>query len=287
MISIQHFFDIGTSTLTYVVWDSLTNDGIVIDPVWNYEAATATLSTESIEQVSAFLKKSQINIHWILETHAHADHISGAQVLKNKYPNAKIAMGERITELQKAFKPHFDLQDLNTEGGQFDRLFKNNEIFQAGSIKIKVLFTPGHTPACCSYVIEDAVFTGDCLLMPDSGTGRCDFPGGSADTLFTSISEILFNLPETTRVFVGHDYQPQNRDLKFQCQMSEEKRGNIHLNNNTSRADYIRFRVERDSSLKTPRLLLPSIQLNIAAGKLPNPRPDGKHYLIIPLLLKT
>jgi glyoxylase-like metal-dependent hydrolase (beta-lactamase superfamily II) len=222
-----------------------------------------------------------------LESHAHADHISGAQPLKKLFPSAKTGIGEKITEVQKTFQAVFALKDLKTDGSQFDTLWKDREVFEAGSLKIQVLFTPGHTPSCASYLIGDNIFTGDALFMPDSGTGRCDFPKGSADQLFTSISEVLYSLPESTKVFVGHDYQPNGRKLKYQSTIAEEKVSNIHIKAQTTRSEYVSFRTQRDSTLSAPRLLLPSIQVNIDGGRVPPPRENGKSYLKIPISIKS
>lgn len=286
MMHLQHFFDAETSTLTYVLWHEQTLDGIVIDPVWNYEQASSTLSSKSVNQLSSFLKEKKINLHWILESHAHADHVSGAQLLKQQFPKAKTAIGERITEVQKVFKDIFDLPNLKTDGSQFDYLFKDEEIVKAGSLEFKVLFTPGHTPACCCYLFEGIVFTGDALFMPDTGTGRCDFPKGSADTLYTSITSKLYSLPENTKVFTGHDYQAGGRELKFQSTIGEEKENNIQIKAKTSREEYVSFRTQRDATLTAPKLLLPSIQINADGGNLPTPHANGKSYLSIPISIK-
>lgn len=286
MIQIQHFFDTETWTLTYAVWDPSTRDGIVIDPVWNYDPASSTLSSKSVEQLTAFLKDNGIKLNWIIETHAHADHVSGAQLLKHTFPQAKTGMGERITEVQKVFQPIFDLKDLKTDGSQFDRLFKDNEVVSAGSFQFKVFFTPGHTPACCSFLIEDAVFTGDALFMPDTGTGRCDFPQGSADTLYSSISERLYTLPDKTRVFTGHDYQAGGREVQYESTIAAEKASNIHIKGKTAREEYVTFRTNRDKTLSAPKLLLPSIQVNIDGGRFPQARSNGKSYLNIPISIK-
>lgn len=287
MISIQHFFDPETFTITYIVWDGTTRDGIVIDPVWNYDQASSTLTSKSVDTVMSFLKEKSIKVHWILETHAHADHISGAQLLKKYFPQAKTGVGERITDVQKVFKPIFNLQSLKTDGSQFDKLFKENEIGHAGSISFKVLFTPGHTPACASYVIEDAVFTGDALFMPDVGTGRCDFPQGSADTLYSSVSEKLYTLPEKTRVFTGHDYPNGGREVKYESTIAEEKATNIHIKEKTTREEYVSFRTNRDKTLSAPKLLLPSIQVNIDGGRFPEAHSNGKSYLSIPITIRA
>jgi len=287
MISIQHFFDPETFTLTYIVWDGTTRDGIVIDPVWNYDQASSTLTSKSVDTVMSFLKEKSIKVHWILETHAHADHISGAQLLKKYFPQAKTGIAEGITEVQKVFQPIFNLKSLKTDGSQFDKLFKENEIGHAGSFSFKVLFTPGHTPACASYLIEDAVFSGDALFMPDVGTGRCDFPQGSADTLYTSVSEKLYTLPEKTRVFTGHDYPNGGREVKYESTIAEEKATNIHIKGKTTREEYVSFRTNRDKTLSAPKLLLPSIQVNIDGGRFPESQSNGKSYLSIPISIKA
>lgn len=282
-LQIKHFFDSITSTLTYVVYDQDTQDAVVIDPVWDYDPASGKLSTKSMDPVVAFVKEMNLRPHYVMETHAHADHLSSSQLFKNFFPDIKVAIGERITEVQKVFKKVFNLNDLNTTGSDFDILLKEGEVLQAGSLKIKTLFTPGHTPACASYLIEDAIFTGDALFMPDSGTGRCDFPAGSAENLYDSVTGKIYSLPANTRIFVGHDYQPNGRELMYQTTVDEEKNKNIQLKGHTSKEDFIKFRQERDATLAAPKLLLPSIQVNIRAGQLPAAEENGMRYLKLPL----
>ncbi|WP_374079034.1 MBL fold metallo-hydrolase [Bdellovibrio bacteriovorus] len=282
-LQIQHFFDPGTSTLTYVVHDPKTLDAVVIDPVWDYDAASGKLSTKAMDPVIAYLKENKLNPHYVMETHAHADHLSSSQLFKNFFPNIKVAIGERITEVQKTFKTVFNLSDINTEGREFDILLKENDILEAGSLKFKTLFTPGHTPACASYLIEDALFTGDAIFMPDSGTGRCDFPQGSAEALYSSVTGKIYSLPENTRIFVGHDYQPDGRELRFQTSVKEQKEKNIQLSSRVSKEEFIRFRKDRDATLSAPKLLYPSLQVNIRAGRLPAPENNGVSYLKLPL----
>ncbi|AHZ86508.1 MBL fold metallo-hydrolase [Bdellovibrio bacteriovorus] len=282
-LQIQHFFDSVTSTLTYVVYDQDTRDAVVIDPVWDYDPASGKLSTKSMDPVVAFVKEMKLHPHYVMETHAHADHLSSSQLFKNFFPDIKVAIGERITEVQKVFKKVFNMNDLNTSGSDFDILLKEGEVLQAGSLKIKTLFTPGHTPACASYLIEDAIFTGDALFMPDSGTGRCDFPAGSAENLYDSVTGKIYSLPENTRIFVGHDYQPNGRALMYQTTVNEEKNQNIQLKGHTSKEDFVKFRQERDATLAAPKLLLPSIQVNIRAGQLPAAEENGTRYLKLPL----
>lgn len=283
-IEIKHFFDQATSTLTYVVHDPKTLDAIIIDPVWDYDPAASRLSTKSMEQVVAYIQEKKLNPHYVMETHAHADHLSSSQLFKNIFPHIKVVIGERITEVQKVFKPVFNMpKDFNTFGADFDILLKEGSVLEAGSLKIKTLFTPGHTPACASYLIEDALFTGDAIFMPDSGTGRCDFPAGSAESLYDSVHNKIYNLPDSTRIFVGHDYQPNGRELKFETSVAEQKEKNIQLKAHTSKEEFVEFRTKRDATLSAPKLLLPSIQINIRAGHLPPPEENGMSYLKLPL----
>lgn len=284
MTRVETFYDEATFTLTYVVYDSSSKDAVIIDPVLNYDPAGSVTSTESADTVITFIEKNALNVHYLLETHAHADHLSGSPYLKEKWPAAKIAIDQRITKVQEVFKGVFNLpQNFSTNGSQFDQLLTANETYQAGSIAFKVLPTPGHTPACSSFLIEDMVFTGDALFMPDFGTGRCDFPAGDADVLYDSITNVLYQLPDDTKVFVGHDYQPGGRDLKYETTIGESKEANVHLRTNTRREDFVEFRRNRDKGLAAPKLLLPSVQVNINAGRLPEPEENGVSYLKIPV----
>lgn len=285
--SIEPFFDKTTSTMTYVVYDSASKDALIIDPVLDFDQARSVCTMDSIKNVVAFVENLHLKIHFILETHAHADHLSGArQLVTHYFPDAKIAIGERITVVQTTFKKIFNLPETFDTGGRvFSRLFKDNEKITAGTIHFKVLYTPGHTPACVSYMIGDAVFTGDALFMPDSGTGRCDFPDGDAKSLYHSISDRLYRLPDATHVFVGHDYQPGQRALAYRTTIAESKSLNIQLKANTPEAEYIAFRTQRDATLSAPKLLFPSIQVNIAAGALPIAESNGHSYLKLPITL--
>ena len=284
MKQIKEFFDKNTWTVTYVVWDPKTNDAIIIDPVMDYDPASSKTSEDSAKSVIEFLRAKKLKPHFILETHAHADHLSGSQIIKREFPSAMIAIGEKITKVQEVFKGVFGLaESFQTNGTQFDRLLKDGEEFLAGSIAVKTIFTPGHTPACASYYIDGNVFVGDALFMPDYGTGRCDFPAGSAVELYHSVHGRLYELPEDTKVYTGHDYMPNGRPLKFMATIAEEKKENIQLKANTSLEEFVRFRTERDRTLAAPKLLLPSVQVNIDAGHLPEPEANGKRYLRIPI----
>lgn len=285
---IKEFFDKATFTLTYVVWDEATRDAIVIDPVLDYDPASSTTTEESVRQVAAFLEAERLKLLYILETHAHADHLSGSQVLKSLYPQAVVAIGARITEVQKVFKPIFDLpESFPTNGSQFDRLLNDREKLSVGSLTVEVHYTPGHTPACSSYLIGDALFTGDALAMPDSGVGRCDFPAGSAETLYQSVTKRIYSLPDSTRVFTGHDYLTGGREMRFESTIGEQKRSNIHINGTTSQEAFVKFRTDRDRTLSAPRLLLPSVQVNIDAGHMPPAHANSRRYLSIPITKKS
>lgn len=284
MIQIKEFFDKNTWTLTYVVWDEATRDAIVIDPVMDYDPASSKTSDESAKNIIQFLQAQTLKVHFILETHAHADHLSGSQIIKQQFPTAMIGIGENITRVQEIFKQTFGLpEDFKTDGSQFDRLLKDGEEFSAGSIPIKTLFTPGHTPACASYFIDGNVFVGDALFMPDYGTGRCDFPGGSSRELYKSVHDRIYQLQAETKVYTGHDYLPNGRTLRFMATIAEQKQQNIQLKAETSLEEFVRFRDERDQHLSAPKLLLPSVQVNIDAGHLPAPEKNGKRYLRIPI----
>lgn len=282
-MKIETFFDPTTFTLTYVVFDPQTRDAVVIDPVLDYDVLASRTSTESLARVESFIDANALTVHYVLETHAHADHLSGSQHLKERF-HARVAIGAAIRDVQKVFAGVFDLgSDFATDGSQFDRLLADGESLEAGALRIRVIATPGHTPACVTYAIEDAVFTGDALFIEDYGTGRCDFPSGSADALYTSVHERLYSLPDATRVFVGHDYQPLGRALRFETTIGASKEANIQLRAGTSRQDFVKRRNERDARLTPPRLLFPSVQVNIDAGRLPKPHANGRRYLVIPI----
>lgn len=284
-MEIKAFYDDATYTLTYVVWDEATRDAVVIDPVLNYDPLGSQTSTGSVDEVSGFLRQHELNLRGIVETHAHADHLSGSQMLKHRF-GAPVAIGDTITKVQETFKGIFQLgDDFPTDGSQFDKLIADGEHWQLGSITVEAIATPGHTPACMTYKIGDAIFTGDALFMHDYGTGRTDFPKGSARDLYRSVHERLYALPDDTRVFVGHDYQPGQRELRYETTIGKSKRCNPQLRAETTEAEFVNFRRTRDSELAAPRLLFQSVQVNVNAGHLPKAQSNGVRYLNVPLNL--
>ena len=282
-MKIRALFDKRTSTLTYVVWDPASRDAVIIDPVLDYDPAASVTWNESVEVAVKFMNEQKLRLHYVLETHAHADHLSGSQALKQACPDVKVAIGQRIVLVQQMFKGIFGFaEDFPTDGRQFDVLLQEDKILQAGSLTVGMKYTPGHTPACTTLSIGDALFTGDALFMPDSGSGRCDFPGGSADDLYDSVTRKIYTEPESKRIFVGHDYQPGGRELRYETTVGEQKRHNIALNGATSREDFVAFRQKRDAQLAAPKLLFQSVQVNVDAGRLP-PAEGEIRYLKIPL----
>ncbi|MEK9726789.1 MAG: MBL fold metallo-hydrolase [Candidatus Margulisiibacteriota bacterium] len=287
-MNVKAYFDDDTSTLSYVVFDNNSKDAVVIDPVLDYDPASSKYDLKSVNQLIDFVNENKLNVHYILETHAHADHLSGSQFLKPLIGNPKVAIGANIRKVQNTFKTIFNFKDFNENGIQFDELLEDNSVIHAGQLKIEVLFTPGHTPACSSYYINnEAVFTGDALFMHDYGTGRCDFPGGSSEDLYESVTNRLYTLPDTTKVYVGHDYRPEGREVLYESSIGLEKEKNPQLSKNTSKEAFVQFRDARDATLKSPRLLLQSLQVNIDAGHLPRPEDNGESYLKVPLRPKN
>lgn len=283
-MEVKHLFDEQTFTLTYIVYDAISKDAAIIDPVLDFDPASGTVSTSSLDKLVKEIDQLGLDVKMILETHAHADHLSSSQHLKQKYPKAVLAIGEHIRLVQKTFAAVFNLgEEFKTDGSQFDRLLRDGETVKAGSLQFKVIFTPGHTPACSSFLFDGAVFTGDALFMPDFGTGRCDFPAGSAEELYKSIHDKLYSLGDETEVYVGHDYMPNGRDLAFKSTIKEEKESNIHLKQETKMNEFVEMRTSRDKTLNAPRLLFPSVQVNINAGALPSRENNGKVYLKIPI----
>ncbi len=268
-MQIKEFHDAEkTGTLSYIVYDEQTLDSVVIDPVLNYDLGSNQISSESFELLVNFIKEHNLNVHYILETHVHADHLSSSQKLKVKFPNAKTAINKNISLVQKTFKKELNLNDnFNTEGQQFDLLLNEGQILKAGSLSIEVLFTPGHTPACSSFLIEKNIFSGDAIFMPDLGTGRCDFPGGSAEQLYNSISNKIYNYPDDYTIYPGHDYPPEGRGLHFKALVGKQKTQNIHLKSDTTKENFIEFRTNRDKTLNPPKFIEPSLKVNLNGGK--------------------
>ena len=256
-MKIETLYDSATSTLTYVVWDEATGDAVVIDPVLDFDPLAVQVASDSVDRIVEVVQREGLTVHWVLETHAHADHISGSQVLRERL-GAKVAIGERITTVQEVFGGLFNRPDVVDGAGAFDRLLTDGEVLEAGSLAVHTRATPGHTPACVTFHIGDALFTGDTLFMPDFGTGRCDFPSGSAEQLYDSVMR-LYALPDDTRVFVGHDYQPAGRPLAWETTIGDSKASNVQLSGETSKADFVAFRTARDATLRPPRLLFQSI----------------------------
>ncbi|HEY3645622.1 MAG TPA: MBL fold metallo-hydrolase [Gammaproteobacteria bacterium] len=281
-LEITAFFHAPSSTYSYVVADTAAKRALVIDPVLDYDAASGRSGSASAQKIVEHLKGRGYGVDWILETHAHADHLSAAQFLKEQL-GGKVAIGEGIREVQAGFKKLYNLgKDFRTDGSQFDHLFKDGESFRLGDIPVRVLAMGGHTSDGVAYLVEDAVFTGDSLFMPDSGSARCDFPGGDAGLLYDSVRRLL-DLPEATRLFMCHDYAPGGREHRNQTTVEEQRRANIHVKDGVSREDFIKLRQGRDATLPVPALLLPAIQVNIRAGNFPEPEADGAVYLKIPV----
>lgn len=281
-MNIDAFFDKATWTLTYLVWDPQTRDALVIDPVLDFDPLAVSVAHRSIDELMDKIKANDLQVKLIVDTHAHADHLSGSLWLKQEL-GAPIGIGKEITAVQAVFRDIFNLGDeLSADGSQWDVLLSDGQPVQAGSLTLTPLHSPGHTPACYCYQIGDAVFTGDVLFMPDFGTGRCDFPGGSAEQLYDSIQRI-YALPDATRLFVGHDYQPGGRPLRYETTVGESKASNVHLPANRSKDDFVAFRTQRDATLNPPKLIFQSLQVNARAGELPPPDDNGRRYLRMPM----
>ncbi len=284
--SIRAFFDEATNTVSYLIADPATRRAAVIDPVLDYDPKSGTVDVRSVETILTAAAAEKLSIDWTLETHAHADHLSGSPYIKAK-TGARIAIGEHIKDVQRIFRPVFNATDLATDGSDFDRLFADGEHFKIGNLDVQVLYTPGHTPACISYKVGDAVFVGDTLFMPDYGTARADFPGGDAHKLYRSIQRLLA-LPPQTRLFMCHDYKAPGRDhYAWETTVAEERRANVHVGHGASEDAFVEMRNARDATLAAPTLLLPSIQVNIRAGRFPVAEQNGVHYLQIPVKTKT
>jgi len=282
-IEIKAFFDQATYTVTYVVSDKSSKECVVIDSVLDFDAASGNTNTQSADQVIEYIRANQLVTNWILESHAHADHLSAAPYLKNIL-GGKIAIGFHIKDVQSIFKNVFNLEkEFCIDGSQFDQLLQDGDNLSIGNTKIEVIHTPGHTPACLSYKIEDSLFVGDTLFMPDFGTARTDFPGGDAATLFQSIQKLL-SFPDNTKIFVGHDYKAPGRNIyAWESSVAQQKEQNIHIKNNTSEEQFVEYRTTRDATLGMPSLILPAVQINIRAGEMPPKEDNGVSYLKLPL----
>ncbi|MEE4161767.1 MAG: MBL fold metallo-hydrolase [Woeseiaceae bacterium] len=280
--TIKAFFDENTNTVTYVVSDPETASAAIIDPVLDYDAASGRTDTRSADAVVDYVKAQALSVEWILETHVHADHLSGAHYLKEQV-GGRTGIGRDVAAVQDTFRKIFNIERLAADGSQFDRLFADDDTFSIGQLEGRALHTPGHTPACMTYVIGDAAFVGDTLFMPDFGTARCDFPGGSARTLYRSIQRIL-SLPDDTRLFMCHDYKAPGRDeYRWETTVAEQRENNVHVHAGVTEDEFVEFREGRDAKLNMPALILPSLQANIRAGDLPDPEANGIRYFKVPI----
>lgn len=280
---VNGFFDNNTNTISYVVKDPQSQKCAIIDSVLDFEFSSGATATKTADELIAYVTSEGLETQWILETHVHADHLSAAPYLQEKL-GGKIAIGAEITTVQETFGKIFNEgSEFQRDGSQFDRLLSDNDTLQIGQMRCDVLHTPGHTPACMTYVVGDCAFVGDTLFMPDFGTARADFPGGSAENLFDSIQRILA-LPEETRIFVGHDYRaPGREEFAWETTVAAEKASNVHVGAGAKKSDFVKTRTARDEQLATPRLILPSLQINMRAGHMPAPENNGKSYLKLPL----
>ena len=281
-MTVQHFFDPATSTFSYVVSDSATSRCAIIDPVLDFDYASGTLSTDSADRLIAYVRENGLAVDCILETHIHADHLSSSPYIKAEL-GGDIAIGAEITTIQNTFGDIFNEDEgFRRDGSQFDRIIDDGDTFMIGGLQAEAYHVPGHTPACMAYRIEDALFVGDTLFMPDAGTARCDFPGGDAKALFASCQRLL-SLPADTKIYVCHDYQPGGRDLAFMATVGEHRDGNIHVGQGISEADFVAMRESRDATLAMPTLILPSLQVNMRAGHLPPLDRSGRLFLKVPI----
>ena len=280
---VKAFFDEATFTISYVVTDPETKTCAVIDSLLDFDQASGRTNTKSADELIAWVKAEGLTCEWIIDTHVHADHLTAAPYIKSQLGGVT-AIGDQISVVQKVFKAIFNEgQKFHTDGSQFDHLFADGETYKVGNIEAKAIHTPGHTPACMSHLIGDALFVGDTIFMPDFGTARCDFPGGDAGTLYESVQK-LFALPDETRMFLCHDYKAPGRDFyHWESTVGEEKAKNIHVREGTSKEEFIKMRTERDATLAMPKLILPSVQINMRAGNLPEPEDNGQRYMKLPI----
>ena len=281
---VHGIFDPATWTVTYVVYEKVSSACAIIDSVLDYDPKSGRTQTTSADKVIAFVKEKNLKVEWILETHAHADHVTAAPYLKEKLGGVT-AIGDHIQQVQKVFQGVFNLESsFKTDGSQFGHLLKEDEEFKIGELTAKTLLVPGHTPACVAYQIGDAVFVGDTIFMPDVGTARCDFPGGDAKVLYQSVRKLL-SLPNETRLFMCHDYPPTDRAINFETTVAEQREKNIHVHDGVTEAEFVAMRSKRDATLEMPVLILPSVQVNIRAGEMPPKEANGVAYLKIPMNL--
>jgi glyoxylase-like metal-dependent hydrolase (beta-lactamase superfamily II) len=281
--NITAFFDYATNTISYVVRDPNGSACAIIDSVLDFDFASGRTDTQSADKLINFVTENKLDVQWLLESHVHADHLSAAPYIQMKV-GGKIGIGSRITDVQETFGKIFNEgTEFQRDGSQFDKLFVEGDTFHIGQLRGDVLHTPGHTPACLTYVVEDAAFVGDTLFMPDFGTARCDFPGGSSERLFSSIQKIL-ELPDDTRIFVGHDYKAPGRDkYAWETTVGEQKKKNIHIKSGKSKDDFVKLRDERDAKLAMPKLIVPSLQVNMRAGNMPEPDEQGDVFIKVPI----
>ena len=280
---ITSFFDEATNTISYIVCDPNGSSCAIIDSVLDFDFASGRTDTRSADKLINFVKENKLDVQWLLESHVHADHLSAAPYIQMEV-GGKIGIGSHITDVQETFGKIFNEgTEFQRDGSQFDKLFVEGDTFHIGQLRGDVLQTPGHTPACITYVIGDAAFVGDTLFMPDFGTARCDFPGGSSENLFSSIQKIL-SLPDATRIFVGHDYKAPGREhYAWETTVGEQKKKNIHIKSGKSKEDFVKLRDERDAKLAMPKLIVPSLQINMRAGNMPEPDEQGDVFLKVPI----
>lgn len=276
------FFDKDTNTISYVVKDPASASCAIIDPVMDIDYAAGRITYHSADKMIEFVRANGLKVEWLIETHAHADHLSGGPYIQEKL-GGKLAIGEQITVVQDVFGKVFNEgTEFRRDGSQFDRLFKDGDTYQIGGMRAFVMHTPGHTPACMTHVIGDAAFVGDTLFMPDGGTARADFPGGDARMLYRSIKRVL-DLPGEMRLFMCHDYGPNGREIRWETTVADEREHNIHVRDGVSEDDFVKVRETRDKTLSMPKLIVPSLQVNIRGGRLPEPDQSGKRYLKVPV----
>jgi glyoxylase-like metal-dependent hydrolase (beta-lactamase superfamily II) len=279
---VKAFFDEATNTVSYIVKDPQSNACAIIDSVMDIDYAAGRISYDSANAIIRYVEDNDLKVEWLIETHAHADHLSAAPYIQGKL-GGKLGIGENIKIVQEVFGKIFNEgTEFQRDGSQFDRLFKDGDTYKIGEMTAFAMLTPGHTPACMTHVIGDAAFVGDTLFMPDGGTARADFPGGDARTLYRSIKRVL-SLPDETRLFICHDYAPQGREIRWETTVAEERRSNIHVRDGVTEDEFVEMRTARDAGLELPRLIIPSIQVNIRGGSLPEPDESGKRHLKVPI----